>query len=214
MKQQGLFITFEGVDGSGKSTIVNKVQQELNKIIQKNKLNYNGVISTREPGGTGVDVCENIRKLILQNHMSIQAEILLFAANRVEHLNNLVIPNLKQNKIVLSDRFLDSSLVYQGIAKLNDWKTVYKINKWAFQLMPNITFLLDIDPELAEARMKIDEKRNWDRFDNEKKEFKNKIRNGFLKIAKKFSKRIIIIDANQSIDEIVSEVINKICQYK
>lgn len=214
MKHQGLFITFEGVDGSGKTTIIANVKNELENFIKNNKLDYSGVITTREPGGYNNAFCESIRNLILQNEMSIQAEILLFAANRVEHLNQLIIPNLQENKIVISDRFLDSSLVYQGIAKTNNWKTPYKINKWAFSKIPDITFLLDIDPQLAHERMMSDENRNWDRFDNEKKEFKNKIRNGFLKIAKKFSKRFIVLDASKPIKEIVNDVILNICQFK
>lgn len=214
MKKQGLFITFEGVDGSGKTTIINNVKQELEKRIENNKLNYLGVISTREPGGYENNFCESVRNLILQNEMSIKTEILLFAANRVEHLNQLIKPSLKENKIVLSDRFLDSSLVYQGIAKLNNWKIPYKINKWAFDTMPDITFLLDIDPEIAYKRMESDKNRTWDRFDNEKREFKNKIRQGFLKMSKKFSKRFVVINANNTIENIVNEIVNKICQFK
>ena len=213
MKKQGLFITFEGVDGSGKTTVINNVKKDLLALIQNNQLSYSDVITTREPGGSGNEFCESIRSLILKNEMSIQTEILLFAANRVEHLNQLIIPSLNENKIVLSDRFLDSSLVYQGIAKLNNWKVPYKINKWAFKKLPDITFLLDIDPKIANQRMEFDENRNWDRFDNEKKEFKNKIRNGFLKIAKKFSKRFVIINADKSIRDIIDEIVNIICQF-
>ena len=148
MEQKGIFITFEGPDGSGKTTVSTAVYQRL-------KDEGYDVIYTREPGG--IDIAEQIRRVILDpknTAMDSRTEALLYAASRRQHLVEKIIPALRENKIVICDRFVDSSLVYQGIARQIGVEEVYRINQFAISdYMPEMTVYLDISAEKGLARL-------------------------------------------------------------
>ena len=198
---KGIFITFEGPDGSGKSTIIRKVE----KYLALNDIEY---ISTREPGG--IDIAEQIREVILNKNntaMDARTEALLYAASRRQHLAERVIPALKDGKIVICDRFIDSSLAYQGYARGIGMDEVMKINEFAIdEYMPNRTFYLDIEPELGLERISKSISREVNRLDLEKIDFHNKVREGYLILLKKYPNRIVKIDASQDIEGVFRDI--------
>lgn len=196
-----MFITFEGIDGCGKSSIIIEIAELLKNI------GYN-VFVTREPGGT--DISEKIREIIIKSEkMDGITEGLLYAASRRQHIVEKINPSLERKEIVISDRYIDSSLAYQGIGRNIGIEQILKINSINNKILwPNITFLLDIDPIIALERIK---KRNKnDRFDKESILFHNKIRKAFLQIAKKYNNRIIIINANENKQVIIKKIFDKI----
>lgn len=167
----GQFITFEGPEGSGKTTVIHKVYEKLNK-------EYN-VIITREPGG--IKISEAIRKLLLDSDddMDERTEALLFAAARRQHLVEKIIPQLEDGGIVLCDRFVDSSLSYQGYAREIGVKEVQAINEFAIEnLYPDLTLYFDVPAEIGLNRIK-DNQRNANRLDKEKIEFHHKVTDGY-----------------------------------
>ncbi len=197
---QGMFITFEGIDGSGKDT-----QAKLLAKYFKNK-GYS-VIRTREPGGTSIG--EKIRKILLSPKISRvdqRAEVLLFAASRAQIVSNIIKPALEKGKIVISSRYVDSSYAYQGIARKMGLDRVIEINKWATQgLLPDITFFLDIPEELGLKR--VDKSRNIrDKIEKDGEIFQKKVREGYYKLAKLFPERYRIIDANRNEDLIQKDI--------
>lgn len=197
---QGMFITFEGIDGSGKDT-----QAKLLAKYFKNK-GYS-VIRTREPGGTSIG--EKIRKILLSPKISRvdqRAEVLLFAASRAQIVSNIIKPALEKGKIVISNRYVDSSYAYQGIARKMGLDWVIEINKWATQgLLPDITFFLDIPEELGLKR--VDKSRNIrDKIEKDGEIFQKKVREGYYKLAKLFPERYRIIDANRNEDLIQKDI--------
>ncbi len=195
----GYFITFEGGEGTGKTTIINYISKYLND------KGY-GVVTTREPGG--IDIAEQIWSIILDvknTKMDYRTEALLYAASRTQHLAEKVIPALKENKIVLCDRYLDSSLVYQGIARGLGIDNVLKINMFALQYMPNITFFIDVKPEICFKRLK-DNNREMDRLDLENMSFHNMVYEGYKEVAKMYPERIISIDGDRRIEEIIEDI--------
>ncbi len=197
---QGIFITFEGIDGSGKDT-----QAKLLAKYFKNK-GY-AVIRTREPGGTSIG--EKIRKILLSPKISRvdqRAEVLLFAASRAQIVSNIIKPALEKGKIVISSRYVDSSYAYQGIARKMGLDRVIEINKWATQgLLPDITFFLDIPEELGLKR--VDKSRNIrDKIEKDGEIFQKKVREGYYKLAKLFPERYRIIDANRNEDLIQKDI--------
>lgn len=195
----GYFITFEGGEGTGKTTIINYISKYLND------KGY-GVVTTREPGG--IDIAEQIRSIILDvknTKMDYRTEALLYAASRTQHLAEKVIPALKENKIVLCDRYLDSSLVYQGIARGLGIDNVLKINMFALEYMPNITFFIDVKPEICFKRLK-DNNREMDRLDLENMSFHNMVYEGYKEVAKMYPERIISIDGDRRIEEIIEDI--------
>ena len=195
----GYFITFEGGEGTGKTTIINYISKYLND------KGY-GVVTTREPGG--IDIAEQIRSIILDvknTKMDYRTEALLYAASRTQHLAEKVIPALNSGKIVLCDRYLDSSLVYQGIARNLGIDNVLKINMFALQYMPNITFFIDVKPEICFKRLK-DNNREMDRLDLENMDFHNMVYEGYKKIAKMYPDRIISIDGDRKIEDIIEDI--------
>ena len=198
---KGIFITFEGPDGSGKSTIIRKVE----KYLALNDIEY---ISTREPGG--IDISEQIREVILNKSntaMDARTEALLYAASRRQHLAERVIPALKDGKIVICDRFIDSSLAYQGYARGIGMDEVMKVNEFAIdEYMPNLTFYLDIEPELGLERISKSISREVNRLDLEKIDFHNKVREGYLILLKKYPNRIVKIDASQDIEGVFRDI--------
>lgn len=192
-----MFITFEGPDGSGKSTIIKKVYEKL--------INDGfDIVLTREPGGT--PIAEKIRDIILDNSnvaLDARTEALLYAASRRQHLVEKIRPALKEGKIVLCDRFLDSSLAYQGGGRNLGVQNVLNINLFATEnTYPDLTLFFDINPELGLKRVSQDKKRVADRLDNENENFHEKVYSTFKEIVNKNSQRIITIDASKSIEEV------------
>ena len=195
----GYFITFEGGEGTGKTTIITY----LNKYLAEKGYE---VISTREPGG--IEIAEQIRSIILDVKnikMDYRTEALLYAASRTQHLAERVIPALNEGKVVLCDRYLDSSLVYQGIARGLGIENVLKVNMFATEYMPDITFFIDVKPEICFKRLK-DNHREMDRLDLEKMDFHNMVYEGYKKVAKMYPERIVSIDGDRTIDEIIEDI--------
>lgn len=190
-----MFITLEGPDGSGKTTQIRLLKTYLER------KGYE-VVQTREPGGTPIS--EKIRNIILDvNHTEMDpiTEALLYAAARAQHVSEVIIPNLKAGRIVICDRFIDSSIVYQGYGrKLGDCVRV--INEVAVKgYMPNVTFLLKLDPSIGKSRI-----REHDRLEMEKIEYHNIVYDAYLKLEKEYPERIIGINANQSIEKIHQDI--------
>lgn len=202
--QKGCFIVFEGGEGSGKSTILEMI---YNWMIESGK----DVIKTREPGG--IKISEKIREIILDANnaeMDGRTEALLYAAARRQHLVEKIIPALKDGKIVLCDRFIDSSLAYQGYARGLGIDEIMKINEFAIdEYMPNLSILFDIDPEIGLERINKNRTGKLDRLDMEKLDFHLKVREGYNEIFETSKGRIIKIDASKSIEE-VFEYVKKI----
>ena len=196
-----MFITFEGPDGSGKSSVIKKVYEDFT---QKG---YN-IILTREPGGTPIS--EKIRDVILDNNntnLDARTEALLYAASRRQHLVEKIWPALREGKIVLCDRFLDSSLAYQGGGRHLGIDNVLNINLFATEnTYPDVTFFFDVSPEIGLTRVSHDKKRVADRLDNETEGFHDTVYESFKEIIKRYPKRFYVIDASKSLDEVVFNV--------
>ena len=195
------FITFEGGEGCGKTTLINN----LKKYFDENGIDY---VATREPGG--VKLCEEIRNIVKYSEQKIssRAELLLFSASRAELVEELILPALKNGKIVICDRFFDSTRVYQGYAVGIDDKEVMQITNFATSgLTPNLTFYLDIDPVMAFKRKGGRDK--GDRIEERDISYHNLVRKGYNEIAKAES-RFVILDATKTEDELLSEVIYKL----
>ena len=193
-----MFITFEGPDGAGKSTIIKLVHE---KLLQDG---FN-IVLTREPGGT--PIAEKIRDIILDNSnqaLDARTEALLYAASRRQHLVEKIWPALKEGKIVLCDRFLDSSLAYQGGGRNLGVENVLNINLFATEnTYPDLTLFFDVSPEVGLARVSKDKKRVADRLDNENENFHDKVYKTFKEIIEQNKNRIVVVDASKSIDEVV-----------
>ncbi len=204
---KGLFIVFEGGEGAGKSTILDKIY------IWLEERGYS-CIKTREPGG--IKISEKIRSVILDNEnteMDERTEALLYAAARRQHLVEKVIPALESGKVVLCDRFIDSSLAYQGHARGIGMEEILNINKFAIEdFMPDLSIFFDIDPKLGLDRINKDSSREVNRLDNEKIDFHNRVREGYNLVMEMSGDRMVRIDASKSIDEVynnVKDIINK-----
>ena len=195
------FITFEGIEGCGKSTQVKLLQE----FFQEKNIKS---ITTREPGG--VAISEKIRDILINSdNISPKTELLLNFAARIEHINNLIKPNLQSNRKVICDRFFDSTLAYQGFAMGLKISEILQIKEIAIaNFKPDITFLLDMDVEKAFLRIKNRVDNN--RYDAMSIDFHNKVRRGFLEIAKQNNNRIIIIDANCTKEQIFQKIIAKL----
>ncbi|MCR2823353.1 dTMP kinase [Lederbergia panacisoli] len=194
---QGLFITMEGPEGAGKTTILQKLAKELGE----RKFD---VVLTREPGG--IHISEQIRQVILDpNHtaMDSRTEALLYAAARRQHLIEKVVPALERGAIVLCDRFIDSSLAYQGYARGLGIEEIFTINQFAIQdLMPEKTFYFDIEPEVGLKRIEQNKGREINRLDLEKLDFHHRVREGYKTLLKMFPDRIVEIDASEPIETV------------
>ena len=199
---RGLFITFEGNDGSGKSSALQTVKQELLD------LGYD-VIYTREPGGS--PIAEKIRNVILDKDnlgMDAKTEALLYAASRREHIVKTILPALEAGKIILCDRFLDSSLAYQGYSRDLGFENVLEMNQFATEgLFPDLTILVCTWPEIGMSRIKKDE-RDMDRLELEKMTFHNKVYEGYISLSEKFKDRIVVINGEQSKEQVLTDVKN------
>lgn len=201
MVKKGFFITVEGIDGCGKTTQINK----LKEYFESKGLD---VLFTREPGG--VSSAEKIREILLDKQntdISPIAEMLLFAASRAIHLEQRVLPALKQGKIVVCDRFIDSSICYQGYGRGLGISVVKKVNKVAIKgTMPDLTILLDIPASVGAERNRAHAYKK-DRMEIEGVAFEEKVRAGYLKEAASNSDRFLVVDATKSIDEIFNNII-------
>lgn len=206
-----MFITFEGPEGSGKTTAV---EAAVNKLIE---MGYQ-IVRTREPGGTVI--AEQIRNVILDKSntaMDSRTEALLYAASRRQHLVEKIWPALKDGKIVICDRYLDSSLAYQGGARGLGIEEVLKVNLFATEnTWPDLTLLFDVDPEIGLSRISKNAAREVNRLDLEKLDFHKRVRNTFLQLAAQYPDRYIIIDASKSREEValatLDAILSKLCK--
>ena len=196
--KKGLLITFEGGEGCGKTTVINKIYKQLTDLV------YNCIV-TREPGGCKIS--EDIRNIILDRNNTImdsRTEALLYAASRRQHLVEKIIPALREGKIVLCDRFIDSSLVYQGYARGLGISQVEEINSFALEggkYYPDKTYYLDCDPEIGLERINKNKDREINRLDLEKLEFHKKVREGYNKLD-----GLVKINAEQSIEKVIEDI--------
>lgn len=202
--KQGLFITFEGGEGAGKTTLIESIQKEL----QSEGLD---VVRTREPGGT--DLGEEIRSLLLRGTqkkaVSPYAELCLFLASRAQHILEVIRPALTARKVVLCDRFNDSSVAYQGVARGLGKESVEQVCAFVSEgLEPHLTLYLDIDPEIGLARAK--QERTQDRIEAEGTAFHRKIRNGYLSIHRDHPKRFHRLNASLSPADVYKEAMHSI----
>ena len=199
MKKQGVFITFEGADGSGKTTVSQAVAEKLQLLNLE-------VIYSREPGGS--EIAEQIRKVILDlenTAMDFKTEALLYAASRRQHLIDIIWPALKANKVVICDRFVDSSLAYQGYAREIGIDEVLNINQFAIEeFFPDLTIYLEISAETGLNRIKS--RRNLDRLDQESITFHENVVVGYHKVLEMFPERIVVFDGMKTIEELVNEI--------
>ena len=199
MKDKGYFISFEGIDGSGKSTQIKKLAQFLET------LDFD-VIITREPGGSVGG--EEIRNLLLQGQVdrwSAETEILLFTAARRDHLERIILPAIDDGKIVLCDRFTDSTRMYQGMRGPNLRNLVDMLNEKVINRDPDLTIIIDIDPEISLKRAKS-RKTAEERFEDFGLELQMKMRKGFIELAKEFSNRIELVNGQQSVDRLAQDI--------
>lgn len=198
----GIFITLEGGEGSGKTTIILSIEKYL-------KENGYDVVTTREPGG--VPIAEQIRNVILDvnnTKMCNETETLLYAASRMQHLHEKVIPALNEGKVVICDRYLDSSLVYQGYARGIGIDNVLNANCFALDHMPDVTFFIDVTPEVGLQRISGRDK--IDRLDKESLSFHQRVYDGYVKLSEQYSDRIKRIDGQRDKEEVIADVIEEI----
>ena len=205
---KGKFIVLEGGEGSGKSTILEMIYEFLIE---------SGIdcIKTREPGG--IKISEDIREIILDKNnteMDRKTEALLYAAARRQHLVEKVIPALNNGKVVLCDRFIFSSLAYQGYARKINVNEIFEVNKFAIgEYMPDLNILFDISPEIGLARINKNKDREVNRLDLEKLDFHNTVREGYKNLAKENQEKFEVINAEKSIDEVFNNVKNIILNF-
>lgn len=199
-KYPGFFISFEGGEGAGKSTQI----RHLVSFFKKHKI---PVELTLEPGGTQIG--QKIRELLLDpknTALTHRAELLLYLADRAQHVEELIIPALKAGKVVITDRYADSSNVYQGICRKLGLEQTLELNDYATQgIYPDIALVLDLPVKMGFARMR---QRVLDRMEKEKSSFHEQVRKGFLHLSRKYPKRIQVIDAAQTENEVRAEIEN------
>jgi dTMP kinase len=201
----GTFITFEGTEGSGKTSVIREVKDHYESI------GY-AVLVTREPGG--VRISEKIRDIILDRshtEMDARTEALLFAASRRQHLKEVILPALQEGKIVLCDRYVDSSLVYQGIARGLGIEAVYEINRFAIEdVLPNLTIFVDVRPEIGLARVFNALGREVNRLDLEQKSFHQTIYDGYKDLIRRYPARVKSVPGERPIPVVVEDVLRLI----
>lgn len=204
----GKFITFEGPEGSGKTSVIKAVRDFLVK-------DGYDILTTREPGGS--NIAEEIRSIILNKEnteMNAYTEALLFAASRSQHFTEIIVPALEAGKIILCDRFIDSSLAYQGYARDLGIDEVYAINQFGIgNHMPDVTLFIDVPPKVGLARVFDNQGRKVDRLDLETVEFHEKVYEGYKILAKKFEDRFIVIDGTNSVEAVIEDTLQVIKTY-
>lgn len=203
---RGYFITVEGSDGVGKSTQIHNIENYFLKLGYEVQL-------TREPGGTRIgDKLRDILLDVSNDEMNEMTEMLIYAASRAQHIKELIEPSLKKGKIVISDRYIDSSIAYQGYGRRLGEDAVKIVNEYAsYGLIPDLTFWLDLDPELGRKRILSrsiiqDKDVTYDRIELEKNDFHNRVREGYKEIARKNPERVHRIDASLKADDVWEEI--------
>jgi dTMP kinase len=199
----GLFITMEGGDGSGKST-------QIELLAKWCRDTGRDTVVTREPGGTDVGV--ELRGIILHStgFISPRAEALLYAADRAQHIHTVVAPALAAGAVVVQDRYLDSSVAYQGAGRVLDPTEIRNLSLWAAEgLLPDVTFVLDLPAKVAKERQGQSE-RTFDRLEAEALDFHERVRAGYLAIAKEFPERVVVIDATDTVEAIHLLIVQKV----
>ncbi len=206
----GKFVTFEGTDGSGKTSVINGLSTRLDRLGLHGKY-----LVTREPGGSRIS--EAIREVILDKRnimMDKKTEALLYAASRRQHLVERVLPSLSAGMLVLCDRFVDSSLAYQGAARGVGVSEVAAINRFATDgLKPDLTFYFDMDPEVGLQRIRTSRQDEVNRLDEEKIDFYQKVRSEYLELVHDDPDRIKVVDATQSESEVEAKVFSQLKKY-
>ncbi len=199
---RGLFVSFEGSEGCGKSTQIRLLAEHL-------KAAGRQVLLTREPGGT--EIGEQLRQLLqfskAGHAMAPETELLLFTASRAQLVREVVIPALAEGVIVLVDRFLDSTTVYQGVARRLDPAEVAAINRFAVGgTLPDLTFVLDLDPQIARERMRHRQTTAPDRMENQPAAFYDAVRAGYLALAQDHPERVRLLDAAGSVEDLAERI--------
>ena len=203
MSGPGAFLTFEGIDGSGKSTQARALADHLRGQGRE-------VVLTREPGGSAG--AEDIRKLVLegdQDRWSAETELLLFTAARRDHLERVIVPGVALGKIVISDRYADSTRMYQGLGRADLRAKVDVLHELMIGREPDLTVLIDIDPQVGLARA-LGRGGGEERFESFGGEMQARMRAGFLALADEFSGRFLVIDGNRPAEEVTAEVIARV----
>lgn len=199
----GKFISFEGPDGAGKTSVINAIQADLEKQLGKSRVMY-----TREPGGNHIS--EQIRRVLFDDQntdMDGRTEALLFAAARRQHIVSEIIPGLKDGKVILCDRYVDSSIAYQGAGRHLGEKKVWDVNQFAIDgLLPDLTIYLDVESEIGLRRIAEHRADQVNRLDEEQLSFHKTVRESFLRLQRENSDRIKLIDASQPLVKVIADV--------
>ena len=200
---RGLFITFEGGDGAGKST-------QQTRLVEWLQGQGRTVLTTREPGGT--DLGEEFRELVLhrRGEMAPRAEALLYAADRAHHIATKVRPALERREVVVQDRYLDSSVAYQGAGRVLDPREVRDLSLWATEgLLPDLTILLDLDAVAGQARL-VDARSRYDRLEAAGDDFHQRVREAYLELAAAEPERFLVLDASLPADELTAAIRDRV----
>ncbi|MBI0106695.1 dTMP kinase [Lactobacillus sp. W8089] len=204
----GIFISLEGPDGSGKSTAAKKIVPQLQQ------LSTQEVVLTREPGGSAI--AEQLRDIILDVHnsaMDARTEALLYAAQRRQHIVDVILPALQANKIVLSDRYIDSSVAYQGAGRQLGMQEIWQLNLFATQkLLPQLTLYFDIPPAVGLKRIQQKRAQAADRLEKEQLDFHQRVTAAYQQLITQDADRIVKIDAQQTPDQVVADCLAIISQ--
>jgi dTMP kinase len=199
----GLFLTFEGGDGSGKTT-------QINRLVTWLESQGRTVVLTREPGGTDLGV--ELRNIVMhrKGFIAPRAEALLYAADRSHHIHTLVRPALERGDIVVQDRYLDSSVAYQGAGRVLDPDEVRELSLWGTErLMPDLTVLLDVPATVAKARQAAED-RDYDRLEAEAEDFHTRVRESYLALAEAEPERFLVVNGELPIEEIHQVIITRV----
>ena len=202
----GLFVTFEGGDGSGKSTQAALLERWLTE-------QGRTVVRTREPGGT--DLGYELREIVLhrRGHMAPRAEALIYAADRAQHIATLVRPALARGEVVIQDRYLDSSVAYQGAGREIDGGEVRGLSLWASEgLLPDLTVLLDLDPTIGRTRLDAARTR-YDRLEAEAADFHGRVREAYLGLAAAEPERFLVLDATLPVEELGAAIRARVAEH-
>lgn len=199
----GKFISFEGPDGAGKTSVMAQIQADLEQQLGKARVMY-----TREPGGNHIS--EQIRRVLFDNQntdMDGRTEALLFAAARRQHIVSEIIPGLKRDQVILCDRYVDSSIAYQGAGRHLGEQEIWQINQFAIDgLLPDLTIYLDVESELGLRRIAEHRSDQVNRLDKEQLSFHRTVRKSYLRLQQESPERIKLIDAGQPLDKVISDV--------